>query len=184
MNGLFRAARQVQALCVEHGWRFCFIGGLAVLRWGEPRLTRDVDMTLLTGFGEEAVYVTRLLSRFESRLEDPETFALRTRVLLLRSADGVPIDVALGGLPFEERAVERSSRWAIPDDEPLLTCGADDLVVLKVFAGRERDWADVAGIVARQAGDLDVDLIMAELAPLLEVKGDAEAIPRLGSMLA
>lgn len=183
MNGLFAAAQQVQELCSERGWRFCFIGGLAVQRWGEPRLTRDVDLTLLAGFGDEAGYVDRLLARFESRVEDPEAFARRNRVLLLRTADGVPIDVALGALPFEGRAVQRSSQWPIPDGEPLRTCSADDLVIHKVFAGRDRDWADVSGVIARQGANLDVELITAELVPLLELKEDVEALSRLLSIL-
>jgi len=41
MSGLFDAARDLQAFFESHGWRFCFIGGAAVLRWGEPRFTRD-----------------------------------------------------------------------------------------------------------------------------------------------
>jgi hypothetical protein len=47
MNPLFAAAAAVQDLCRERDWGFWFIGGLAVLRWGEPRLTRDIDLTVL-----------------------------------------------------------------------------------------------------------------------------------------
>ena len=32
MSTLFDAARDLQALLQTHGWGFCFIGGLAVLR--------------------------------------------------------------------------------------------------------------------------------------------------------
>lgn len=178
MNGLFAAAEEVQSLCVAEGWRFCFIGGLAVQRWGEPRLTRDVDLTLITGFGDEASYVTRLLAGFASRVDDPEGFARRTRVVLLRTATGVPVDVALGALPFEERSVERSSAWPVPGAQPLRTCGAEDLIVHKVFAGRDRDWADVSGILARRGDRLDLDLVVVELEPLLEVKGASGDLER------
>ena len=34
-------------------WRSCLIGGIDVIRWGEPRLTRDVDLTLFVGSGAE-----------------------------------------------------------------------------------------------------------------------------------
>jgi len=44
----------VQQVFERHGWRFCFIGGVANFRWGTPRLTDDLDLTLLTGFGAEA----------------------------------------------------------------------------------------------------------------------------------
>ena len=50
MISLFRVGEAVQAVCVGQGWRFCFVGGLALQRWGEPRVTEDVDLTLLTGF--------------------------------------------------------------------------------------------------------------------------------------
>ena len=45
MNGLFQAALEVQGFMQRQQWRFCIIGGLAVLRWGEPRLTQDVDLS-------------------------------------------------------------------------------------------------------------------------------------------
>jgi hypothetical protein len=180
---LLEAAQQIQELCEEKRWDFCVIGGLAVQRWGEPRLTRDVDLTILAGFGDPQPFVDALLERFQSRLDEPAEFARRNRVLLLRSAAGIGIDVALGGLPFEERSVRRSSNWAVTESERLRTCSAEDLVVHKVFAGRDRDWADVRGIVARQASSLDVALVVDELRPLLEAKGDGGALDKLRAIL-
>jgi hypothetical protein len=57
VNELFTAAREVGDFMKARQWEFCVIGGLAVQCWGEPRLTRDADLTLLTGFGEEERYV-------------------------------------------------------------------------------------------------------------------------------
>lgn len=51
---LVEGAAEIQAFCREAALAFCFIGGLAVLRWGEPRLTRDVDVTVLAEYGSEA----------------------------------------------------------------------------------------------------------------------------------
>ena len=56
-----------------------------------------------------------LLEQFDMRLDDGRAFALRHRVLLLRATNTVPIDIALGALPFEERAAHRATRWAIAD---------------------------------------------------------------------
>ena len=89
MTKLLRAAQSVQSFCKKLRWRFCFIGGIAVQRWGEPRLTRDVDLTVLTGFGHEEEYIRALLGRFHPRLRDAADFALEHRVLLLRTAGGV-----------------------------------------------------------------------------------------------
>jgi hypothetical protein len=182
VNGLFDAADQVQTLCWQEKWAFCFIGGLAVQRWGEPRLTRDVDLTLLVGFGDEHRFVDRLATRFDARVDNLLDFARRTRVVLLRTAEGVPIDVALGALPFEERSVQRSSDWRVDTSMLLRTCSAEDLVVHKVFAGRDRDWADLGGIVARNGSRLDRQLIEEELDPLLELKDDPAAMERLNRL--
>ena len=122
MNPIFAAALEVQAFCRERGWRFCFIGGLTLQRWGEPRLTQDVDITLLTGFGTEAPYVDALLNGFAGRRSDARDFALRHRVVLMRSQAGIPVDVALGAMPFEERAVARASEFVIQPGVALVTC--------------------------------------------------------------
>ena len=182
MNPLFTAALEVQDLCHRQGWRFCFIGGLAVLRWGEPRLTRDIDLTILADFGDEEPVIDGLLSRFTARFDNARDFARRHRVALLAADNGVPVDVALGALDFEERAVQRASAWNV-DEASLFTCSAEDLVVHKVFAGRDRDWVDVAGIIQRQRGGLDRDLVLDELAPLLELKGSASDLDRLRQLL-
>jgi len=52
VNALIQAAAELQAACVEHAWRFCFIGGLAVQRWGEPRETVNVDLTFRCAPGQ------------------------------------------------------------------------------------------------------------------------------------
>jgi hypothetical protein len=183
VNPLLAAALEVQAFCRDQSWRFCFIGGLAVQRWGEPRLTQDADLTVITGFGGEAPFVDALLARFEGRLADAREFALRNRVLLLRSSRGVPLDVALGAMPFEERAVARASDFTIAPGAVIFTCSAEDLVVFKAFAGRPRDWLDIEGIAIRHAGRLDERLIWAELVPLLELKESPEDARQLRAIL-
>ena len=181
MNPIFSAAIDVERFCDRQGWRFCFIGALAVIRWGEPRLTQDVDLTVLTGFGGEERYIDALLGRFHGRREDARQFAVQYRVLLL-DAGAVPIDVALGAMPFEERAVSRATAWSLSDEHTIRTCCAEDLIVLKAFAGRDKDWLDVEGIVLRQGPRLDTGLILEELAPLLDLKGTTQDLARLESL--
>ena len=183
MNPLLEAALEVQRFCCSRRWRYCFIGAIAVQRWGEPRLTYDVDLTVLSGFGPEAGFVDALLAAYRGRIPDARGFALRRRVVLLEAASGVPIDVSLGGIPFEERVIERSSPWDVGGNEPLMTCAAEDLVVLKAFAGRGKDWLDVEGVVVRQGDRLKTPLILRELPPLLELKEDTQSLARLQAIL-
>lgn len=179
MNALIRAAADLQAVCVNQGWRYCFIGGLAVQRWGEPRETVDVDLTLITGFTDESAFVRTLVQSFEPRVEDVEAFARANRVLLLRSASGVGLDIALGGLPFEESAVARSTLFTFPPNVSLRTCSAEDLIVFKAFADRPKDWVDVEGILIRQSPSLDWSYIRRMLAELAELKEAPELVDKL-----
>lgn len=183
MNPLLQAAHEVAGVCRERSLRYCFIGGLAVLRWGEPRLTRDIDLTVIASFGAEEPVVDALLHGLAARVGQARAFALRHRTLLLRATNGIPVDIALGALPFEERAADRASPWQVLPGVQLLTCSAEDLVVHKVFAGRDRDWIDVEGIAARQGAGLDRELIDDELRPLLELKEAAADLDRLHIIL-
>ena len=155
MIEVINAAAGLQSLCQSRGWQFCFIGGLAVLRWGQPRETVDADLTLLTGFGGEEPFIQILLQHFEPRIPDAAEFARQRRVLLLKSERGVGLDVSLGGLPFEELVVQRSSLFDYPSSITLRTCSAEDLIVLKAFAGRGQDWVDVESVIVRQTRKLD-----------------------------
>ena len=76
-------------------------------------------------------------------------------MLLVETAPGIPLDIALGGLPYEARVVERSTPFAVEPAVTLMTCSAEDLVVLKAFAGRAQDWLDVEGVLVRQGTRLD-----------------------------
>ena len=158
MRDLFLLASEIPSFCHHRGWRFCFIGGLALQRWGEPRLTGDIDLTILTGFGPESAYIGELSDRYAGRIADAADFAQRHRVLLLQSQRGVPIDVRL------------------------LTCSAEDLVVLKAFADRPRDWADIEGVLTRTGSRLDWHTIEAELQPLCEAKEAPHILPRLNAL--
>ena len=182
MNALFAAAADVQNFCASRGWRCSVIGGLAVQRWGEPRQTRDVDITLLTGLGGEEGFVDPLLAQYRPRVADARRFALTRRVVLVETASRIPIDISLAGLPFEARVIDRSTPFEVEPHTTLTTCSAEDLVVLKAFAGRIQDWLDIEGIIVRQGQRLDRALIVTELRPLLDLKEDREAEPRLQSI--
>jgi hypothetical protein len=182
MIELVQLGSEIQAFMETRGWRFCFIGGVALMRWGEPRFTQDVDLTLLTGFGNEQVYIDELLQAFAPRAPDMSAFALRNRVILLKSPSNIGIDVALGGLPFEERVVERSSLYEYADATFLRTCSAEDLITMKAFAEREQDWLDIAGVLTRQGEDLNWHTIWDELRPLAELKESPDIVPRLETL--
>ncbi|GGM20661.1 hypothetical protein GCM10011608_01580 [Micromonospora sonchi] len=178
MNRLVAAAAAVQQVCHERDWGYCFVGGLAVRRWGRPRPTKDVDLIVLAGYGAETAVADALFARFAARFDNSRQFARDCRVVQIWAADRVAVDAVLGTSRRLGRIVRRASPWQV-DGVALRTFSAEDLVVHKALSGRERDWLDVAGIVARQGDRLDRALILREFAPMLAQQG-----PHLGDPLA
>jgi hypothetical protein len=183
MNSLFQAGLEFQRFLKERNWSFCFIGGLAVIRWGEIRMTQDIDLSVLTGLGQEKKYIEKLVGAFESRISDAVDFALRNRVLLLSASNGVAVDISLAGLPFEKKMIERATPFLFSPDCSLVTCSAEDLIVLKAFADRAKDWMDVEGIVERKGHDLDVGYIVENLGLLCELKEAPEIVEKFKSLI-
>lgn len=59
MNELYAAAELLLGRLKRGGWASCLIGGMANLRWGEPRLTDDVDLSVAAGWGREEEIANR-----------------------------------------------------------------------------------------------------------------------------
>lgn len=181
-RGLWDSVLELQSFLESSGYRFCFIGGIAIQRWGEPRVTDDMDVTVITGFGNEKPLIQSMLRRYQARIADALAFAVHSRVLLIQDIAGYGIDVSLGALPFEERIVQRSSLWGTPGSGTIRTCSAEDLVVLKAFASRPQDWIDVEKVIIRQGERLDRPRVIEELTPLVELKEEPQILEHVQSL--
>lgn len=180
---ILEAAIEIQTFLEKHRARYCFIGGVAVQRWGEPRFTKDADLSLLTDFVDDEKWTDLLLGQFEARYPGARDFALQRRVLLIKASNGTDLDVSLSGLPFEKNCIERASHWRFDDGNRLLTCSAEDLIVHKAFADRPLDWIDIEGVIMRQGTALNTKQILAELRPLAELKEQPDIVDRLQRLL-
>jgi len=174
MTSILQVAVELQGFCDKHGWNSCFIGGIAVQRWGQVRVTRDVDVTLLTGFGNEGPFIDALLAHYTPRNANPAQFALRSRVLLLNSPTGIGIDISLGALPFEHLVIKHATPFEFVPGLALRTCSAEDLMVMKLFASRAIDIRDAEGIAVRHDKTLDWRYVEEQLIPLAEAKEEPE----------
>jgi hypothetical protein len=56
---------------------------------------------------------------------------------------------------------------------------AEDLIVMKAFAARPKDWVDVEGIVIRQGEAIDWNSIEHHLRPLVALKEEPEILELL-----
>lgn len=183
MNVVLEAAREIFDWLEQQHIPACLIGGLAVQRWGEPRFTRDVDVTVLAPYGSEETIIAACLSRFQPRIPDVQRFALDHRILLLTASNGVPLDLALGAIDFEIEAVERASPYEFASGVVVRTCSAEDLIIHKAVAGRPQDLVDVKGIVARQLGGLDLERIRHWIRIMSELKEDPDMVAQFEAIV-
>ena len=177
MNRLLEAAAEVCAFMAEREWKFCIIGGLAVQQWGEPRTTLDADFTLLTGWGDEERYVREVLKHFESRIPGELSYFVAQRIVLVRASNGIDIDIALGALPFEEAMIDRAVTIEFSPGFSLPCCTAEDLFIMKVFAGRTRDWLDAEGVAKRNPA-MDTAYVLQYIRDFSDLKESPEMVER------
>jgi len=136
------------------------IGGIAVIARGVPRQTADIDAAVWA----EGLDLRDLLTALAGggiipRIEDAETFAAKHQVLLLRhGASDIPLEVSLAWLPFEWEALKRAELVDFGGVRiPVAT--AEDLVVYKAVAWRDRDRADIGRLLARHHRAIDLDRV-------------------------
>lgn len=166
---LLDAAAAIARFLEELGIPYGIIGGLALQHWGDVRLTRDVDVTVLVPPEALADFVDALLVRFRPRIPEAREFALRHRVVLVETTEGIPVDISLGIAGYEEEALQRGVPVEFPGAGSLRLLAPADLIIHKCVAGRPRDLEDVQSILLRQRLRVDLALIRRWLAAFRDI---------------
>jgi predicted nucleotidyltransferase len=131
---------------------YMVVGGQAVLLHGEPRLTRDIDITL--GISTEQIdhFVPLVKTMGLEVLVDPHDFTRETMVLPCQETrSDIRVDFIFSFLPYERQAIERACAVKIGEAH-VMFASVEDLVVHKVFAGRPRDLEDVKSVLIKNPG--------------------------------
>jgi hypothetical protein len=154
-------------------------GAQAALIHGAARLTADVDVTVnLRGKDAKALVKALSAAGFQMRV-DGDDFIERTRVLpVLHTTTGIPADIVLAGPGIEELFLKRAEVRDIDGVRVPVAC-AEDVMVMKILAGRPKDIEDVVAILAAHPKDLDLGLVRSTLRLLEEALGQSDLLPAL-----
>lgn len=134
----------------RHHIPYMIIGGQAVLLYGEPRLTRDIDITL----GIDIDRIDKILAlakelSLEPLPKDVESFVRETMVLpAIEDATGIRVDFIFSFTHYELEAIKRA-RPVIIMGHSISFASPEDLIIHKIFAGRSRDLEDVRSVILK-----------------------------------
>ena len=139
---------------------YMVIGGQAVLLYGEPRFTKDIDVTL----GIEPAHAEMLLSilpamDFRPIVENPEEFLRETFVLPVEDRfSQLRIDFIFSLSDYERLAITRAVPVLIGTSK-VNYITVDDLLIHKIIAGRPRDIEDAKSIMLKNSNHIAVDYV-------------------------
>jgi hypothetical protein len=160
--------------------RWYLFGAQAAILHGAARLTADVDVTIDAGDQPRTDIVRALAAAgFELRVRDAEGFVERTSVLpLVHAPSRIPVDLVIAGPGLEELFLGRVERRTIGGIE-IPVVGAEDLVAMKVLAGRSKDLEDAAAVIRARGRTLDLELVRTTLRLLEQALDRGDLLPEL-----
>lgn len=163
--------------------RWYLIGAQAAAFYGVARLTADVDLTvLLDDYSLDDLLSLLREAGFESRGENLHAFVRQTRVLpVVYRQTSMPVDIVIGGPGLEERFAN-AARICDLDGVQVPVARSEDLVVMKLLAGREKDMQDISAILQMRSTRMNMDDVRATLAGLETALGRSDLIPALARL--
>jgi len=139
---------------------YILIGGQAVLLYGSPRLTRDIDITL--GIDTDKLgLIQKICLKLDLKIlpKNPEDFAKDTKVLPVEEKKlKVRVDFIFSFTPYERQAIKRAKKVLI-DNYSVKFASCEDVIIHKIFAGRTIDMEDVKNILIKNKNKIDYQYI-------------------------
>jgi predicted nucleotidyltransferase len=129
---------------------YMVIGGQAVLIYGEPRLTKDIDVTLGIGVSELA-RIKKILPAMGLKVlvKKDQEFVARTMVLPTKDKESeIRVDFIFSFTPYERQAIDRARGIKVGRTQVKFAC-LEDVVIHKVISGRPRDLEDIRSILVK-----------------------------------
>ncbi|HLE96527.1 MAG TPA: nucleotidyl transferase AbiEii/AbiGii toxin family protein [Candidatus Thermoplasmatota archaeon] len=154
---------------------YAFVGGMAVLAWGQPRTTSDIDALLAVELAQVPTMSAALAGEGlrGSEADFRDAFADRSHVSVFDERSAFHVDVKIAFREDERRqvadAVDVPFRGAA-----LRVARPEDTVAFKLLYGTPQDLADARSILVRQVKRLDE----ARLRGLARRLGVEEALER------
>jgi len=163
----------VRSIVERLGNKALFIGGVAVECYAQYRRTHDIDMVVRER--DFSVLRSRLLEMGFSHSRPPH---LVKHAFKGRETGEVDVYTqSIGGVRVDEELFQRGREVSFAGAR-VFVASLEDLLRLKIAAGREMDLSDVAVLVHERREELDVKLLE-KLVGIESLRQAAPAVPEL-----
>lgn len=139
---------------------YMLIGGQAVLLYGVPRLTEDIDVTLGVDCDREDT-IREAILKIGLRIpkEVDLEFVKKTNVLVgIHKKSGIRVDFIFSYTPYEKQALTRIKKQNLKNYH-VNFASIEDIIIHKIFASRPRDLEDAKIIVQKNYNRIDFKYI-------------------------
>jgi predicted nucleotidyltransferase len=163
---------------------YMIIGGQAVLLYGRPRLTRDIDITL--GVDSDQFETIAEVCRdigLKILPVDPKAFAAQTKVLPAEDSDSkMRVDFVFSFTPYEQQAMKRTQKIKLAG-YPVCFASCEDVIIHKMLAGRAVDEEDIKSILVRHSGGINLVYVKNWLARFSEIAEYSGVLTKFDELL-
>jgi hypothetical protein len=164
--------------------RWYVFGAQAVIAYGVPRLSADVDVTIeLSPDAPEQFAASMAEAGFRLRVPDPE-FVRRTRVMpFIHERTGMPLDIVLAGSGLEHSFAERARRVDLGGTTASVI-EPGDLIIAKLIAARPKDLDDAMALWRLHGATIDETRIRDVLRQLQDALAQSDLLPAFDAIVA
>jgi hypothetical protein len=155
MESYFQSIVTVQKYLQQAGIASIVIGGVAVAAWGEPRVTRDVDLKIQLTRHDADRLINLLSTDYTMLLPNPGETIQKHALIFIQDAAGTRLDLLLADTPYDQTAIQRGQEIEIEPGISICICSPEDLIIYKLISTRLRDHEDAGSVIRRQADKLD-----------------------------
>jgi hypothetical protein len=182
MENLFQSILDLQKLLLKAGIPSIVIGGVAVAAWGEPRVTRDVDLKILLDRNDIDRLLEILATNYQSLVTDPREALRKQAMVIVQDSIGTRLDILLAETPYDVVAIQRGRNEEVQSGKTIRMCSPEDLIIYKLISTRSRDHDDARTVTSRQGDSLDDNYVIEWLEQFEKALDDSTLVAEYQSL--
>ncbi len=166
--------------------KYAVLGGIAVLVYGEPRFTADIDVDIMFDkYLVEEFFKKARQYQFKPATSKAKKIAKTTGVIPMNYVKGstsAKFDFIIAENILEYTAIERGATVKIGGVR-IKVVTPEDLIIHKITSSRARDNEDIKGILMHQGKKLDLAYIQNWLKKIDKVNAGQSLFKKFKTML-